>query len=496
MSDVLSNYFKTYYNEKNTFNITENVLTPNKKIRIKKDVTARNLSPYGIYLSENNTLLFSSNKNIKNIPPLSSNKNKYSGKNIKDKNKKKIDKNLLELNLKYNNDKINLNSYRPQLKKCFSERKNNELLLDKKIDLKKDDRLQNIKSNTNIKYLNINKNDNINEYNKKSRNKYLDFSLNNYPSGVSNYIPTSTSVFSSSRRENKTYFKTFKKEKDGKIHYKNTKKEKIENKLEAQKIINELLSLKTKKDIKSYYIKKDYSKAVAEATITENNHYNKNNTINPKEYIKMNFKISPNNNNLFRSYDTQLMIMGNQKYRNDLLERVNIYKNNYVQYEDLKGPIGFDKNKINEKKRNEIIKKMENDYSKGRGLIFSKRLYKRKNIKKNDYEFDEKYKDMKKLLYKNLDKYESHFKFEDGKRVIIKVDKNDINILKKINNDAEFLIKDKDEMIKYTHRFLSFDDKINKLLSKMKNTTNFLSQRAEEHNRITKKIDQLYYNFN
>jgi hypothetical protein len=74
---------------------------------------------------------------------------------------------------------------------------------------------------------------------------------------------------------------------------------------------------------------------------------------------------------------------------------------------------------------------MENNFSKRRGLIFSKRLYKGKGIKMSIYEFDENYKDMKNLLYKNLDKFETNIKFENGKRVLIKVDKNDIKILKK-----------------------------------------------------------------
>ena len=498
MSDVLSNYYNAYYNKKNTFNIKENFFTPNKNIKNKKDSTSRNLSLYGLYFSGNNTLLISKKNKIL---PLTLSINKYmnlnkflsSEKNLLNKNINKIGKKLLTLKSKKNNDKRNFESFKPPLKQCFSYKNQNEILLDKIDDIKKEEKLQNI----NIKSLIISKNNN----NKKSRNKFSEFySLksdhNNYPSSTSNYIRTSTSLINSSRPENKTYYKTIEERpKEKRLFYRKTKKEKMDNELEAQKIIKELLSLKTKKDIKSYYIKKDHAKAVAEATNNENNHFNIHDTINPMSYIKLNFKNEPTNNNLFSSYDTQLMVMGNQKYRNDLLEGVNEYKNNWVKYEDLKGPIGFDKNKINEKKRNEIIKKMENNFSKRRGLIFSKRLYKGKGIKMSIYEFDENYKDMKNLLYKNLDKYETNIKFENGKRVPIKVDKNDINILKKINEDAEFLIEDKDEMIKYSHRFLSFDEKINKLLSKTKSTTEYLSHRADEHSNITKKIDQLYNNF-
>ena len=47
-------------------------------------------------------------------------------------------------------------------------------------------------------------------------------------------------------------------------------------------------------------------------------------------------------------------------------------------------------------------------------------------------------------------------------------------------------------MIKFSHRFLSFDEKINKLLLKTRNTTNYLFKRSQEHHKIKKKIDQLH----
>jgi peptidoglycan hydrolase CwlO-like protein len=61
-----------------------------------------------------------------------------------------------------------------------------------------------------------------------------------------------------------------------------------------------------------------------------------------------------------------------------------------------------------------------------------------------------------------------------------------------VDSDAEFVINDKDEMIKFSNKFLSFDNKINRMLSKTNNTTHFLSKRAQEHHKIKKKIDQLY----
>lgn len=58
--------------------------------------------------------------------------------------------------------------------------------------------------------------------------------------------------------------------------------------------------------------------------------------------------------------------------------------------------------------------------------------------------------------------------------------------MKKVDSDAEFVINDKDEMIKFSNKFLSFDNKINKMLSKTNNTTNFLFKRAQEHHKIKK----------
>lgn len=41
--------------------------------------------------------------------------------------------------------------------------------------------------------------------------------------------------------------------------------------------------------------------------------------------------------------------MGNEKYRNNLLDGVNEYKNNVTKFEELRGPTGFDKNRVEEK---------------------------------------------------------------------------------------------------------------------------------------------------
>ena len=500
MSDILSSFYKTYYHYNKAINSNNNFLTPHNRLRVKTDNAARNLSQHGIYLSENNTLLISR----KNFKPLTLNKK------IEIKNYKSIDNDNENQNINLNSeenrltskfdkdkDKNNLYLIERQPEKYFSLKTGNKLLLKKNdhiFNKKEKFKLrQNIKAN--IKTLIINKNNNL-----KSRNAFHDFSLsksglNNNPTYSSNNNPTTTSIFSySQNQDNKTFYKTIKKDKKNKnLFYKETKKEKIKNKIEAEKIIKELLSLKTQKDIKSYYIKKDYAKSIEEAEKNEaNEKFSINNCIDPLTYIKFNLSNYPKNNDLFKSFETQLIVLGNQKYRNDLLAGVNAYKNDCVKYEDLRGPIGYDKNKINEKKRNKVIKKMKMNYIGKKGLIFSNRLYKRKYIKKKDFEFDDNFKEIKKVLYKNLNKYDTNFKYDKGNKVNIEVNKNDIKALKTIDSQTEFVIHDKDEMVKFSHRFLSFDEKINKLLLKTRNTKNYLFKRSEEHHKIKKKIDQLH----
>ena len=502
MADILSNFYRTNYKKNN---INNNVLTPTRNLKLKTDTTAQHLSPHGIYLSENNTLLISKKKyisplsltltkqlNIKNNNYLLFNSNlKTQINNINGKEKK------LSTTINNNKDKKNTNCSEHELKTCFSYTKKNKILMHK-INKTKNNELLNSKKNlkADSKMLIINKNTDENIINnKKSRNIFTDFSSlqgrKNNPTYSSNNYHSTVSILSNySNKENKTYYKTINKEKN--LFYKGTKRDKINTKIEAEKITKELLSLKTKKDIKSFYIKKDYAKAIAEAENNEKNKLNMHNSIDPMTYIKFNLSNYPKNNNLFKSFDTQIVIMGNQKYRNDLLEGVNAYKNNCVKYEDMRGPIGNDKNNVNEIKRNEIIKKMKMNYISGRGLIFSNRLYKKRYPKKNDFEFDDNYKEVQKFLYKNIDKYEKQIKVDNGKRVAVNVDENDIKTLKKIDDNAEFIVHDKNEMIKFSHRFLSFDEKIDKLLSKIRNTTSYLFKRTQEHHKIKKKIDEIY----
>ena len=85
MSDILSKFYKTFYNRKNAIKMKENNFTPNKNK--KKDITAQNLSNFGIYLSKNNILLIS--RKTKSPLSLPLNKNINSNNFILSENNKK-----------------------------------------------------------------------------------------------------------------------------------------------------------------------------------------------------------------------------------------------------------------------------------------------------------------------------------------------------------------------------------------------------------------------
>jgi hypothetical protein len=50
-------------------------------------------------------------------------------------------------------------------------------------------------------------------------------------------------------------------------------------------------------------------------------------------------------------------------------------------------------------------------------------------------------------------------------------------------------------MVKFSNKFLSFDEKLNKLVSKTINTTGYLFKRTKEYQKIKNKIDH-FYNIN
>ncbi len=351
MSDILSSYYNTYFSKNHSINETINLLTPDRIIINKPDLTARNLSPYGIYLSEKNFLLIKRKKTL--IPSALNIKKKFNFdkfiENLEKESLKKVinDNSEKEKEKKENKDK---EDEQPQLKKCLSYRKKNyfEIYNIHNLSNKNKNRNGNNYNEENeFKTLPINNNiDRITNGGKiqKSRNDIselfaLKSSLNNNGSSINDNFRTTASMYMKNSpicqeyNEHKTFYKSTKNTKNLKILQKEVKRKKINNKLEADKITKELLSLKTKKEIKGYYIKKDYAKAIAQAEKSSSNN-NVNKSIDPMTYIKFNLANDPHNNNLFRSFNTQLMIMGNQKYRNELLDGVNMYKKKIIENDD------------------------------------------------------------------------------------------------------------------------------------------------------------------
>ena len=95
-------------------------------------------------------------------------------------------------------------------------------------------------------------------------------------------------------------------------------------------------------------------------------------------------------------------------------------------------------------------------------------------------------------MNKGIDKYERNMNKKRSKKNIFSVDKKDIKMMNKLDNEAEYLIKGTGDIVKFSNRFLSFDEKLNKLVSKTINTTGYLFKRTKEYQKIKTKIDQFY----
>ena len=446
MSDILSTYYKPNYAIKNNVYKKRNYYTPNKIVKIDTDRTMKNLSQYGFYLSENNFILLPKKKFLPRLTlnGIESNqiKDYLSKTNFSKNESNKDNKDIKPIKINYKTENNFLNN------------KNDVKKSDDYTKLKKE--LEDIRDNKgkNIKTIDLSQK-------KPKKNKPLKIKLLN----------------------NKY------------ICYTEDKNERLDNEKKAEQITNELLSLKTYEDIKSYYIKKELKKKKSvEKDImkifSEDSH-----TIDPLSYIKYNLITNPKRGDLFKSFDIQLMIMGNEKYRNNLLDGVNDYKKNLMQYEELRGPTGFDKNRIEEKERNKIINQMKKNYVEKRGMIFTQQTFKPKPKNKKrtlDFEYDENYKHVKKLLNKDMQKYEKHINKNLSKKRLIKIDKSDINTMSKLDDDADVAIKGVDDMVKFSNQFLSFDEKLKRLVSKTTNTTGYLFKRTKEYQKIKTKIDQFY----
>ncbi len=458
MSDILSTYYKSNYTIKGNIYKKKTFYTPNRITKINPDQTFKNLSPYGFYLSENNFILLSKKKLLPNLTL-----NAYKNYDLQ-KSSMTQSKDISSI-IKYKKDKSPL--------KTFQENKSIKNKFLNNMNGAKTDYIKNknkIKKNKIIKDL---KNEFIefNDIKDNSNNLVNNFKKNEMKRNFKNKI------------SNNKY-----------LCYTEDSKEKIDNSKKAEQITNELLSLKRTKDIKNYFIKKDLEKKKQEE-LGSNEEIP---VLDPMTYIKYNLITNPKKKDLFKSFDIQLMIMGNEKYRNNLLDGVNEYKNNVTKFEELRGPTGFDKNRVEEKRLNNIIKKMNRNFVEKRGMIFTRQTFRERNKKKKkifNFEYDEQYKNVKKLFNKGIDRYERNMNKTLSKKNMLSVDKKDINIMNKLDNEANYTIKLADDIVRFSNRFLSFDEKLNKLVSKTINTTGYLFKRTKEYHKIKTKIDQ-FYNIN
>ena len=454
MSDILSTYYKSNYTLKDSLYSKKKFYTPNRITKINPDETFKNLSQYGFKLSENNLILLTTKKLLPNLSI-------YNTRNYF----------LQEESLTQTQDisEINKNNKIKNLSNTFQKSKDNSSLINK--NGKKLDYISNIKKIKKSKdFL-------------KLKDELVDF--NDIKDNKDEPFDNDCKI----KKINKTYKTKLFSNKY--LCYTEDSKEKIDNNKKAEQITNELLSLKNSKDIKNYYIKKDLEKFKTQ----EKNKNKEIPVVDPMSYIKYNLITNPKKRDLFKSFDVQLSIMGNEKYRNNLIDGVNEYKNNVVKFEELRGPTGFDKNRVEETKRRNVIKKMNKNFKEKRGMIFTQQTFKLKNkIKKNmfNFDYDEDYKNLKKLMNKGIERYERNMNKKRSKKNILSVDKKDIKMMNNLDNEAEYMIKEMGDIVKFSNRFLSFEEKLNKLVSKTINTTGYLFKRTKEYQKIKTKIDQFY----
>ena len=457
MSDILSTYYKSNYTLKDSLYSKKKFYTPNRITKINPDETFKNLSQYGFKLSENNLILLSKKKLLPNLSIYNTRNYFLQGDSLTQT------QDISEIN---KNNKIK------NLSNTFQKSKDNSSLINK--NGKKLDYISNIKKIKKSKdFLKLK--DELVDFNDIKDNKAEQFDNDCKIKKINK--PYKTKLFSNKY-----------------LCYTEDSKDKIDNNKKAEQITNELLSLKNSKDIKNYYIKKDLEKFKTQ----EKNKNKEIPVVDPMSYIKYNLVTNPKKRDLFKSFDVQLSIMGNEKYRNNLIDGVNEYKNNVVKFEELRGPTGFDKNRVEETKRRNVIKKMNKNFKEKRGMIFTQQTFKLKNkIKKNmfNFDYDEDYKKLKKLMNKGIERYERNMNKKRSKKNIMSVDKKDIKMMNNLDNEAEYMIKEMGDIVKFSNRFLSFEEKLNKLVSKTINTTGYLFKRTKEYHKIKTKIDQ-FYNIN
>lgn len=418
MTDILKQYYENF------------ILYKNKSFKNAKKslILSNDLSEYGIYLSENNILKFTpQKKSYSLLRRVNSNKNKfifpsYSSKKFTKKryNTSKISTNVddnniinikenIEKNLNIKNEVQNISNI-PNNKNTFNKLKN--------------------------KNYNIQRNTLLENY----RNNLIYINQNNHINDKINFIENNNNIKNPLNIKNKNNI-------DKKILL--FKKKKEEEDKEVDLIVDKLMR-KNHKYRKNTKLKPKFSFL---------NLSPKQSVIDQMDIIKFNLLEYPNKSNLYASYKEQINALGNENYRQVLLDGINSYNNIFVKYKDLRGPTGYDsknKNLTMKKKINNMFRSYNSNVNLNKNI-----LLKNKNMIKD-----------KQILTKV--KIQKKDKIDKSKIILDARKTNDID---KLNN-----------YIEKNHKFLSFDKKVDLLLLSAQKTTNFINKRSKEYQKINNII--------
>ena len=423
MSDILKEYFDNFsrYNNR-TFK-------SNKK---KKLILSQDLLNYGLFVSENNILTFTPRKSFSVMRKYNSKKNKlFKGKFFSSFSEK-------------NSNKYNITKIIPD-----NDNDNNEIISEK---IKN----QNILLNKNrLKLENYirQKNSLLPNY-KNSLNYLKKNNIFNYKQNLSENINNIKNSIMIPYIKNIKNLKDIKNRKDKDYSNKKSilKKKKEEEDKEIDLIIEKLMRKKNRiRQCSDHKSEMSFS-----------NFPPKESTINPMNYIQQNLLENPHKPNLYKSYKEQLDALGNKNYRKLLLEGINAYNLDIVQYKNLKGPTGLLKND-----NKNIIQNKINDMFRTQKKFSFKKDIKHKKIKM--------VKNIKTFSFES--KTNNNFNNRRIDNINMRLNALNVNDLEKLN-----------KYIVDNNKFLSFDRKLDLFLLSAQKTSNYINKRSEEYNKINNII--------
>ena len=424
MSDILKEYFDNFSKYKNR------TFKSNKK---KKPILSQDLSNYGLFISANNILTFTPRKSFSVMRKYNSKKNKlFKGKFFSSLSEK-------------NSNKYNITKIIPD-----NDNDNNEIISEK---IKN----QNILLNKNrLKLENYirQKNSLLPNY-KNSLNYLKKNNIFNYKQNLSENINNIKNSIMIPYIKNIKNLKDIKNRKDKDYNNKKSilkkKKEEEEDK-EIDLIIEKLMRKKNRiRQCSDHKSEMSFS-----------NFPPKESTINPMNYIQQNLLENPHKPNLYKSYKEQLDALGNKNYRKLLLEGINAYNLDIVQYKNLKGPTGLLKND----NKNIIQNKINDMFRTQKKFSFNKDI-KHKKIKM--------VKNIKTFSFES--KTNNNFNNKRIDNINMRLNALNVNDLEKLN-----------KYIVDNNKFLSFDRKLDLFLLSAQKTSNYINKRSEEYNKINNII--------